>query len=75
MYFVRDFKNFAIKGNAIDMAVGIIIGVAFGKIVNSLFSDIIMPPNGMLIACVDFSDRSIILKTATETEEVVAIYY
>ncbi len=71
----REFKDFAIKGNAIDMAVGIIIGIAFGKIVNSLVNDIIMPPIGMLIGGVDFSDLYIILKKATETEEVVAIYY
>lgn len=56
MKFVDEFKAFAMKGNVVDMAVGIIIGAAFGKIVSSLVSDIIMPPLGMLIGGVSFTD-------------------
>ena len=56
MKLVDEFKAFAMKGNVVDMAVGIIIGAAFGKIVSSLVSDIIMPPLGMLIGGVNFTD-------------------
>jgi large conductance mechanosensitive channel len=55
MFILKEFKEFAIKGNVIDMAVGIIIGTAFGKIVNSLVSDVIMPPIGLVLNNVDFS--------------------
>jgi len=55
MGLVKEFKDFAVKGNAIDMAVGIVIGAAFGKIVTSLVNDIIMPPIGLLLGKVDFS--------------------
>lgn len=72
---IQEFKNFAIKGNAIDMAVGIIIGAAFGKIVNSLVNDVIMPPIGFLIGGVDFSSLSLTLKKATETTKAVSINY
>ncbi|MBQ0087798.1 MAG: large-conductance mechanosensitive channel protein MscL [Prevotellaceae bacterium] len=76
--FIQEFKEFAIKGNAIDMAVGIIIGAAFGKIVSSLVDDIIMPPIGWLIGGVDFKDLMIKLPTM-EIEgikmEEVAIKY
>jgi len=54
--FFKEFKNFAVKGNAVDMAVGVIIGGAFGKIVTSIVNDIIMPPIGWLIGGVDFKD-------------------
>lgn len=60
--FINEFKTFAIKGNVIDMAVGIIIGSAFGKIVNSLVNDIIMPPIGLLLGDVDFTNLFIVLK-------------
>ena len=53
---LKEFRDFAMRGNVIDMAVGIVIGVAFGAIVNSLVSDIIMPPIGLLLGAVDFSD-------------------
>ena len=62
--FLEDFKAFAMRGNVIDMAVGIIIGAAFGKIVSSLVNDIIMPPLGVLIGGVDFTDLSITIKSA-----------
>lgn len=57
--FIQEFKDFAIKGNAIDMAVGVIIGGAFGKIVTSIVNDIIMPPVGWLMGQVDFKDLSL----------------
>ena len=58
---LKEFKDFAMRGNVVDMAVGIIIGAAFGKIIASLVSDVIMPPIGMLMGNVDFSDLAIIL--------------
>ena len=64
MGFLKDFKAFALKGNVMDMAVGVIIGGAFGKIVTSLVNDIIMPPIGMLVGKVNFSDLSLTLKDA-----------
>jgi large conductance mechanosensitive channel len=65
MKIVQEFKQFAMKGNVVDMAVGIIIGGAFGKIVSSLVSDVIMPPLGMLIGGVDFTDLKATLKAAS----------
>ena len=62
MKIVEEFKAFALKGNVVDIAVGIIIGAAFGKIVSSLVSDVIMPPLGLLIGGVDFTDLKINLK-------------
>src|SRR5665647_2161264 len=64
MKIVQEFKTFALKGNVVDMAVGIIIGAAFGKIVTSLVNDLLMPPIGLLIGGVDFTDLKIILKGA-----------
>lgn len=61
----KEFKDFAVKGNAVDMAVGIIIGVAFGAIVKSLVDDVIMPPIGLLLGNVDFKDLFIVLKEGT----------
>lgn len=75
MSIVKEFKEFAIKGNAIDMAVGIVIGAAFGKIVSSLVNDVIMPPVGMLLGGVDFSNLVIKLKEATLTQPAVTIKY
>lgn len=63
---LKEFREFAVKGNAIDMAVGIIVGAAFGAIVKSLVSDIIMPPLGILLGGVDFKDLFFVLKPATE---------
>ena len=62
MGILKEFKEFAMRGNVIDMAVGVIIGSAFGKIVSSLVADIIMPPIGVLIGGVHFSELSLILK-------------
>lgn len=64
MSFLQEFKTFAMRGNVVDMAVGIIIGGAFGKIVSSIVSDIIMPPVGLLIGGVKFQNLKIILKHA-----------
>lgn len=65
MKFVQEFKQFAMKGNVVDMAVGIIIGAAFGKIITSLVNDVIMPPIGLLIGGVDFTDLKVTLKGAS----------
>ena len=65
MGMVKEFKEFAVKGNVIDMAVGIIIGAAFGTIVKSLVADVIMPPIGLLLGNVDFSNLFIVLKEGT----------
>jgi large conductance mechanosensitive channel len=73
MKIVDEFKAFALKGNVVDMAVGIIIGAAFGKIVSSLVSDVIMPPLGLLIGGVDFTDLKINLKAAGIDEAGKAI--
>ena len=64
MGFLQEFKAFALKGNVMDMAVGVIIGGAFGKIVTSLVNDVIMPPIGLLIGGVDFTDLKVTLKQA-----------
>lgn len=66
MGLIKEFKDFAMKGNVIDMAVGVIIGTAFGKIVSSLVNDIIMPPLGMLIGKKEFVDLSYELGTTYE---------
>lgn len=63
------------KGNVVDMAVGIIIGAAFGKIVSSMVNDIIMPPLGLLIGGVNFTDLKIVMKAATETNPAVTLNY
>jgi large conductance mechanosensitive channel len=76
MKFIDDFKAFAMKGNLIDMAVGIIIGVAFGKIISSFVADVIMPPLGLLIGGVNFTDLKIVLKdTVDATHPAVTLNY
>jgi large conductance mechanosensitive channel len=75
MKIAQEFKEFAIKGNMTDMAVGIIIGGAFGKIVTSLVNDVVMPPIGILTGNVDFADKAIVLKKATESVEAVTLNY
>ena len=72
---LKEFKKFAMKGNVLDMAVGVVIGGAFGKIVTSLVSDIIMPPIGFMTGGMDFSKLAITLKKATETTEAVNLNY
>ncbi len=75
MSIIKEFKAFAMKGNVIDMAVGIVIGAAFGKIVTSFVNDIIMPPIGLLIGGVDFKDLKIVLKEAFGTNPAVTLNY
>lgn len=75
MSLVKEFREFAVKGNVVDMAVGIIIGAAFGKIVSSLVSDVVTPPLGYLIGGVDFTKLAITLPAMTEGAEPVTIRY
>jgi len=65
MKFLQEFREFSLKGNVVDMAIGIIIGAAFGRIVSSLVNDVVMPPIGLLLGGVDFTDLRIVLKGAT----------
>ena len=75
MSMMKEFKEFAMKGNVVDMAVGIVIGGAFGKIISSLVQDVIMPPIGVLLGDVDFSNLGFVVKEATETAEAVIVKY
>jgi large conductance mechanosensitive channel len=75
MKLVDEFKAFAMKGNVVDMAVGIIIGAAFGKIVSSVVSDIIMPPLGLIIGGVNFTDLKLVMKAATDVHPAVTWNY
>lgn len=75
MSIVQEFKEFAVKGNVIDMAVGVIIGVAFGKIVSSFVADVVMPPIGVLLGGVDFSDLAITVKEAVGSSPAVVVAY
>jgi large conductance mechanosensitive channel len=75
MAMFKEFKEFAMRGNVVDMAVGIVIGGAFGKIVSSLVNDVIMPPIGMLLGKVDFSSLAITLSEKAGETEAVTIKY
>ena len=75
MSMIQEFKTFAMKGNVVDMAVGIIVGGAFGKIVSSFVADVIMPPIGILIGGVDFSKLAIVIKEAAGDVAAVTINY
>jgi len=75
MGMMKEFKEFAMKGNVIDMAVGIIIGAAFGKIVTSIVNDIIMPPIGMLVGGMDFKELKFVLQEAAGTNPAVTLNY
>ncbi len=75
MSLIQEFKAFASRGNVIDMAVGIIIGAAFGKIVSSFVGDVIMPPIGLILGGVDFSDLAVTLKAAEGDAPAVVIAY
>lgn len=75
MSIIQEFKEFAVKGNVIDMAVGVIIGGAFGKIVTSLVADVVMPPIGLLLGGMDFTSFSLVLKEAVGDTPAVAIHY
>ncbi|USN98881.1 MAG: large-conductance mechanosensitive channel protein MscL [Phycisphaeraceae bacterium] len=80
MGMIKEFRDFAMRGNVIDMAVGIIIGAAFGTIVKTMVDKVIMPPIGMLMGRVDFSDLKLVLQSASTSatgDEIaeVAVYY
>ena len=75
MSMLQEFKALAVRGNVVDMAVGIIIGAAFGKIVSSAVADVVMPPLGMMIGGMDFSDLAITLKDASATAPAVVLGY
>lgn len=75
MSMMKEFKEFAMRGSVVDLAVGIIIGGAFGKIVSSLVTDVLMPPIGILLGGVDFSSLAITIKDAVEGQEAVTIKY
>ena len=73
MSMMSEFKSFAMRGNVVDLAVGIVIGGAFGKIVSSFVADVLMPPIGMLLGNVDFSDLAVTLQAASEGVEAVTV--
>lgn len=75
MSMVKEFKEFAMKGNVVDLAVGVIIGGAFGKIVSSLVTDVLMPPIGLMLGGLDFSNLAIVIKEGVGTNPPVAIKY
>ena len=75
MSMIKEFKDFAARGNVLDMAIGIVIGAAFGKIVSSFVANVLMPPIGLLLGGVDFSALMIVLKNATADSEAVTLSY
>jgi len=75
MSIVKEFKEFAVRGNVIDMAVGVIVGTAFGKIVSSFVADVVMPPIGVLLGGVNFSDLAITIKESVATSPAVVVAY
>ena len=75
MSLMKEFKAFAMRGNVVDLAVAVVIGGAFGRIVTSLVNDIIMPPLGVLLGGVDFKDLVLILKKGTEEVDAVTMNY
>lgn len=75
MKILKEFKDFAMKGNVLDLAVALVIGGAFGKIVTSFVNDVLMPPIGLLLGNTDFVDLNILLKAATEEAEAVTLNY
>lgn len=75
MSLIKEFKEFAVRGNVMDMAIGIIIGGAFGKIVSSFVNDVIMPPIGLLLSGTDFSQLSFVIKDAVGESPSVTIKY
>lgn len=75
MSMIKEFRDFAMRGNVVDLAVGVVIGGAFGKITASMVSDIIMPPIGMALGKVDFKDLKLTLKAASDGAAAVTINY
>ncbi len=75
MSMMKEFREFAMRGNVVDMAVGIVIGAAFGKIVSSFVDDVLMPPIGLAVGGVDFTRLAVTLKAATEETPAVMLNY
>lgn len=75
MSMIKEFREFAMRGNVVDLAVGVIIGAAFGKIVSSLVADIIMPPLGLLIGGIDFKQFALTLRPAVGETPAVVMHY
>ena len=75
MSFAKDFKAFIMRGNVLDLAIAVVIGAAFGKIVTSLVNDIIMPPVGLLVGGIDFSKLKYIIKDSPDPKKIVSINY
>ncbi|PPD04906.1 MAG: large conductance mechanosensitive channel protein MscL [Methylobacter sp.] len=75
MSLIQEFKEFAVKGNAVDMAVGVIVGAAFGKVVSSLVADVFMPPIGVVVGGVDFTKLAVTIKEAADNAPAVTLNY
>jgi large conductance mechanosensitive channel len=75
MGLIKEFKEFAMRGNMLDLAVAVVIGAAFGKIISSLVADVLMPPIGLLLGGLDFSSFTIVLKEAVDKTPAVVIKY
>ncbi len=75
MTLLKEFKEFAVKGNVVDLAVGVVIGAAFGKIVSSLVADIVMPPLGVIVGGVSFTSLKVVLQEAAEGKPAVTLNY
>lgn len=75
MTIIQEFKDFAVKGNSVDLAIGVVVGAAFGAITNSLVNDVINPPLGLLLGGIDFSEMSLVLRSASETSEALTLNY
>jgi large conductance mechanosensitive channel len=75
MSIIKEFKEFAVKGNVVDLAVGVIIGAAFGKIVSSLVADVVMPPIGLLVGGVNFTSLAVVLREADGAQPPVLLKY
>lgn len=75
MSLIREFKAFAVRGNMVDLAIGVVIGAAFGKVVNSFVNDILMPPIGVLLGGTDFSNLAVTIREATPTTAAVLLKY
>jgi len=75
MSLLKEFREFAVRGNVIDLAIGVIIGAAFGKVVSSFVGDVVMPPLGILVGGVNFSDLAVVLKEAVGGKPAVLLAY
>lgn len=75
MSFVSDFKAFIMRGNVVDLAIAVVIGAAFGRVVTSFVNDVLMPPIGLLIGGIDFSSLKLVIKNSPDPKQVVAINY